>query len=140
MCVAPYPIGRRLVAVTINDGNDWADHKKLLENGFSQFTSQQIVIEGQIIGRVAVLGGETAWVQIRAAEDFSYAMAQGEQARILLSPPGFVYAPVAENQDAGFAYICIGDKTVGKIRVCYTQTVEQAKAPEKSFWQKLFGR
>jgi D-alanyl-D-alanine carboxypeptidase len=27
--------GRRLICVTINDGNDWADHAVLLEDGFS---------------------------------------------------------------------------------------------------------
>jgi len=35
--------GRRLVAVTINDGNDWADHKALLEDGFSKYTLRTII-------------------------------------------------------------------------------------------------
>lgn len=33
--------GRRLVAVTLQDGNDWLDHKTLYEYGFGQGTSTQ---------------------------------------------------------------------------------------------------
>ena len=32
--------GRRLVAVTLCDGNDWADHKALYETGFAEKTEE----------------------------------------------------------------------------------------------------
>ena len=32
--------GRRLVAVTLCDGNDWADHKALYEMGFAENTEE----------------------------------------------------------------------------------------------------
>ena len=35
--------GRRLICVTINDGNDWVDHKSLLEDGFSRYAETKIV-------------------------------------------------------------------------------------------------
>ena len=131
--------GRRLIAVTINDGNDWADHKKLLEDGFSRYESCQIVRKGDILGRISVMGGQEAWVEVIAAEDFSYPLASDEKPHVLL-PPGFAYAPVVQDQEAGFAYICLGDKTVGKVKICYADTVEQFVPKKKSFWDKLFGR
>lgn len=132
--------GRRLIAVTINDGNDWSDHKKMLEEGFSRYENRQIVKKGDILGRVAIMGGQKPWVEVRAAEDFFYAVAEDEKPHILLSPPGFVYAPVVEDQKAGVAYVCLGDKTIGRVEICYTETVEQFVLEKKPFWKRLFGR
>ncbi len=132
--------GRRLVCVTINDGADWADHEKLLEQGFSKYTLQHIVTEGDRVGVKDVASGQTGSVELLAAEDFDYPLAAEETPSIILSAPGFVYAPVVEGQKAGYAYICIGDDCVGKIGVVYGKTVEREKAPKKkSFWERLFG-
>ena len=132
--------GRRLIAVTINDGNDWADHKKLLDDGFSRYQSRRIVNKGDILGRIAVMGGQSPWIEVVAAEDFSYALTENEKPHIVLSPPGFAYAPVVRGQGAGYAYVCLGDKPVGKVQISYAYTVEQLLPEKKSFWKKLFGR
>ncbi len=131
--------GRRLVAVTIDDGNDWADHAKLLNEGFSKYEIQDIVIQGQRLGEVDVFGGTANRVSVMAAEGFSYALSGDEKPHIVLSGPGFVYAPTVQGQEAGFAYICIDDKTIGKIPVVYETTVEQFVPRKKGFWERLFG-
>ena len=132
--------GRRLIAVTINDGNDWADHKILLEDGFSRYECCQIVKKGDVLGRIAVMGGQKPWVEVVATEDFSYALAAEEKLHIVLAPPEFVYAPVVRGQNAGYAYICLGDATIGKVEICYTDTIEQFVPEKKPFWKRLFGR
>ena len=132
--------GRRLVAVTINDGNDWADHAALLDKGFSDYTVHPIVFKGQTLGSVEVLGGQQKRVNVLAAADFSYALTDKEKPHIILSGPGFVYAPVAEGGEGGFAYVCIGDTAVGKIPVVYENTVEQFVPEKKHFWENWFGR
>jgi len=132
--------GRRLICVTINDGNDWQDHKKLLEEGFSRYTLQQILTKGECVGTVEVAAGESERVQVLAAEDFSFPLAKDEKTEIILSGPGFAYAPVVQGEEAGYAYICIGDDCVGKVPVVYSHTVEQEQAPKKKhFWEKWFG-
>lgn len=132
--------GRRLICVTLNDGNDWADHAALLEDGFSRYTVTQILREGDAVGTVDIAGGEAERVQLLADGDFSYPLTEDEDVSIILSGPGFAYAPVAQGQQAGVAYICIGDSCVGKVNVVYSQTVEQ-KQPEKKkhFWDGWFG-
>ena len=75
-----------------------------------------------------------------AAEDFEYAIAEGESPQMVLPEPGFVYAPAVEGADAGWAYVLIGNKTVGKLPVVYGQTVEKTPEEEKSLWQKLLGK
>ena len=132
--------GRRLICVTINDGNDWADHSALLEKGFSGYAVQELIRSGECLGYATVFSGKEAQVSLLAAEDFSFPLSAQEQAQIILSGPGFVYAPAIKGKAAGFAYVCIGDAVVGRVKLVYGQTVEktvQAKKP--SFWERLFG-
>ncbi len=132
--------GRRLICVTINDGNDWADHETLLENGFAQYSVKQIIYGGTVLGEATVFGGECESTSVIAAESFSFPLAQGEKPEIILSAPGFAYAPVVKGKTAGYAYICIGDQVAGKVRLVYGETVEQKQAEKKChFWSGWFG-
>lgn len=132
--------GRRLICVTINDGNDWADHQLLLEDGFGRYEKKRIVCAGDILGERAVVGGDSDVVQLVAAEDFFFALTEQEVPQIVQSGAEFDYAPVVQGSDAGFAYILLGEKTIGKVQLVYAQTVEQEQQPEKkNFWRKLFG-
>jgi D-alanyl-D-alanine carboxypeptidase len=132
--------GRRLVAVTINDGNDWADHAALYEEGFSKYQTRVLIQQGQTLGDIALFSGVEQQVAVVAGEEFSYSMTEDENAQIVLSGPGFAYAPVAQGQEAGFAYVMIGDKVVGKVPVTYEKTVEQLPVcKKKHFWSGWFG-
>ena len=130
--------GRRIVAVTIADPDDWTDHQKLLEEGFSRYSMQQVVCEGQRLGTLDVAGGD-AKVSVYADEDYYYALAPDEQLRLVLPGPGFVYAPVAEGGDAGVVYVTLRGKAVGKIPVRYGKTVERAPEEPKNIFQRIMG-
>ncbi len=132
--------GRRLVAVTIDAPDDWNDHCALLEAGFSQYAVRRIVSAGEEIDTLEVLGGEKHQVKILADDSFDYALTPEERPQLVLPGPGFVYAPAVEGADAGYAYILIAGKAVGKIPVVYGATVEQLPEAEKSFWKKLFAK
>ena len=132
--------GRRLIAVTINAPDDWQDHKQLMEKGFSQFAMTQILQKGQIVGYAQVVGGENVKVPLISAEGICYPLSTQEKAEIVLPAPGFVYAPVADGQDAGFAHICVDGYAIGKIPLFYGETVEQTASQEEvPFWRKIFG-
>lgn len=132
--------GRRLICVTINDGNDWADHAALLEEGFSKYSPRTIVAEGDCLGTRDVLGGTADKVQLLAAEGFRFPLADVEQPELVVSGPGFAYAPVVQGADAGFGYVLLDGVTVGKVKLVYGQTVEQEAAPRKKhFWDGWFG-
>ena len=131
--------GRRLIAVTINAPDDWRDHSALLEQGFSNYTLRQVVRCGQEVGSVQIMGGQTGYAPLLAADDFSYALSADEEPQILVSGSGFAYAPVSVGADAGFAHICIDGKSIGKIPLVYGETVEQRPAGEKSLFKRLIG-
>ncbi len=131
--------GRRLIAVTINDPDDWNDHGALLEEGFSRYQVRRIVSAGERIGTVEIAGGQVGYAELVAAEDFDYALAPEERGELVFSGPGFVYAPVARGAEAGFAHVCIDGKSVGKIPIVFGETVEQKTQEKKSLIQRLFG-
>lgn len=132
--------GRRIIAVTLNDPDDWREHQTLLEEGFARFHVQRVITAGDRIGELEVAGGDGSRVEVLAAEHFVYALAPEENPQVALSGPGFVYAPVAEGADAGFAYVLIQGKAVGKFPVVYGRTVELEREEPESIWEKLFGR
>lgn len=63
--------GQQLVAVTINDGDDWNDHGKLLNYGFTNYPLTRIVEKGQQIQNGIVTRNE-----------FVYALAKDELAHV----------------------------------------------------------
>lgn len=131
--------GRRLIAVTINAPDDWRDHAALLNQGFSGFAHCRVVSWGEIVGFVEIAGGQSGNVQLLADRDFDYALSPQEKTTLRIPGPGFVYAPVAEGADAGFAYVCIDGKPVGKVPLVYGETVEMVPQEDKSFWERLIG-
>ena len=131
---------RRLVAVTLNAPSDWQDHTSLLNEGFARYSVQTVVRKGQLVGTVEVEGGENCRVQLRADGVFAFSLAEGEHPQLMVPGPGFVYAPVTEGAEAGFAYVLIDGSAVGKVPIVYGQTIEQTVEEEKSFWQKLIGK
>jgi D-alanyl-D-alanine carboxypeptidase (penicillin-binding protein 5/6) len=64
--------GQQLVAVTLNDGDDWADHAKMLQYGFQNFPLKSI------LGRGDKPEG-TLW---SAGTSFSYPLLEEEHAQI----------------------------------------------------------
>ena len=131
--------GRRLIAVTMSDPNDWQDHKQLLEQGFENFTACKVIEAGQCLGTVELAGAQASHVNLIAAEDFSYAVTENETIITVLPGPGFVYAPVTEGQCAGYVNIMLDNKMIGKVALVYGQTVEREADPKVPFWKRLLG-
>ena len=131
--------GRRLICVTINAPDDWNDHTALLEQGFSGYTEQTLITEGQCLGTAEVAGGQQGSVRLLAKESFLFALAPSEKVSVELPGPGFVYGPVVQGQSAGFAHVLLDGAAVGKVELVYGETVELAPEPKRSVWEKIFG-
>ena len=132
--------GRRLICVTLNDPNDWADHSALLEEGFARYCVQRVVSAGDRVGVLEVESGLEQKVEVLAAENFDYSLAQDENPVLVIPGPGFVYSPVTEGGNAGYAYVLLDGNAVGKFPVVYGQTIEKEQEEEPNFLEKLFGR
>ncbi|WP_237690647.1 D-alanyl-D-alanine carboxypeptidase family protein [Paenibacillus caui] len=60
--------GQQLVAVTLNDGDDWNDHAKLLDYGFEHFPLQTLVLEKQMIEGTGLFAGKAFKYPLSAEE------------------------------------------------------------------------
>ncbi len=128
--------GRRLIAVTICDPDDWRDHAVLLDYGFSAFRTRQLVRAGAQLGTCAVLGGQEDSVRLLAEDDFSYPLLREEQVTFRLHAPQFTWAPVERTQ-AGSLEILLAGNPIGRVPVRFAREIAQTE--KKGLWARIFG-
>ena len=67
----------RLVAVTLNDGNDWEDHAAMLDYGFDSTICRRVIKKGEYIQRITVNGSEEIWANAVAESDLYVTLPEG---------------------------------------------------------------
>ena len=71
--------GQTLICVTLNDGDDWNDHRKLLDYGFRTYPRQVLCRAGEVLGAVAVEGSLIPTMPVAAKGELGYPLKAGEQ-------------------------------------------------------------
>ena len=71
--------GQTLICVTLNDGNDWNDHSRLLDYGFQTYPRQILCRRGEVLGSVRVEGSLIPTVAAVTAEEVGYPLKEGER-------------------------------------------------------------
>lgn len=128
--------GLRLIAVTLRDGNDWADHALLYDYGFSSFHAERPLVRGELCAMAAVRGGGASCVALYAAEGISYPIAEGETIELRYELPQSVDAPVAEGQRVGEAVAMLNGEEVARVGLLAAQRVEPAEYRAPRFWRR----
>lgn len=111
--------GRRLIAVTIKDGNDWHDHAALYDYGFSQYKLKKVAARGEIAGSVSGLDGRE--YPVCFAEDINFPMLEGERTKMRMLFPKMTFGACAPGESAGIAIITLGGKTIAHTRVLWAE-------------------
>jgi len=115
--------GQQLAAVTLNDGDDWADHRKLLDWGFAHYPLRELVSEGDPV----------AGQPYEAARPFRYPLADGEERRVKIRLE-------AERPDtaayrlgyAGRLRFALDGRTIGSVPVRAVPAPEQEERKERA--------
>ena len=115
--------GQRLIAVTLQDGNDWADHQVLYEYGFSAYPARTCAVRGQALTQASVSGGVSPTVPLIAGAGFCYPAAETERltTRICLDEP--LRAPVSAGKTVGAAVFCLNGTEIGRVPLVAGRTV-----------------
>ena len=121
--------GMRLVAVTLYDGSDWADHAALYDYGFSAYHLCCGAKKGETYGSVNAAEEAVAAV---AAESFCYPVTEGESLSVRAELPQAVAAPVQKGQKLGTLVISCGERTVGTIDLVSARSVQAQGSKEKT--------
>ena len=115
--------GQRLVAVTLQDGNDWADHEALYDYGFSAYPAHRAAVLGQMLCQAPVKNGLRTSVPLVAAESFSWPLAEGETLDMTVELDTPLTAPVTAGRRAGEAVFALSGREVGRIELLCGEAV-----------------
>lgn len=134
--------GLILIAVTLNAPDDWNDHKRMLDFGFSNYENCVLLEDGEIRLGADVAGGDIAMVPVsnKGALCAFLPRERGEISYVVELRP-FYYAPVFEDQELGnIRYYCDGE-CIAETKLYATESVF-AKKTATGFWaliRRLFG-
>ncbi|MBS5724777.1 MAG: D-alanyl-D-alanine carboxypeptidase [Clostridiales bacterium] len=108
--------GVTLVAVTLNDPDDWKDHKAMLDYGFSTYQNYVLAEEGALTFSLPCTGGQKDYITAtnRDALSLSLPKSGGPITTVLESDP-FLYAPVKKGDLVGYAVFLRDGKEIGRV-------------------------
>ena len=136
--------GQTLVAVTLNDPEDWRDHAALLDYGFAQYPARELCRAGEVVGCVPVSGSLVRFADVAAARSLSYPLGEGESAQVRVEYDDLAEAPVRAGQTAGRMVYLLDGEEIGTVELCYVQSVRRDLFPETTLFQRIlsaiFGR
>lgn len=122
--------GQRLIAVTLQDGNDWVDHKALFDYGFAEYPAQTAVSRGEILTRVPSDEGQ---IPLAASEGFAYPVAAGETLQVKLEAPNAL-TECELGQRVGEAVILLNGTEVGRVGLlCGREALPGLQTPIELF-------
>ncbi len=130
--------GRRLISVTIHAPEDWQDHRKMLDYGFSRYSTEVLVEEGQQMGALPVMSGQREEVSLLAAEGLRFSVLPGETPEFRLLTRPFLYAPVEQGETLGTLQVYLNQRLIGQMPVYAGERVEAQPQPP-NLWQRLQG-
>ena len=141
--------GVELIAVTLHAPDDWDDHQKLLDYGFSKYQSVTLCTEDQIQVSLPIVGGIDTYVMLSSKDTVQRVLPQGYgEIECAIRAQHFEYAPVREGDELGKAvFLCDTDgdgikEVIGESTLTACYMIEQRKV-KKSFWKwicSLFGK
>lgn len=132
--------GVRLVCVTLNDGDDWNDHQKLYDYGFSKMKTETLCHAQNGI-KANVVGGESDEILLYPSRDISVSIFDGEQGKIEseIILPRFIYAPIRKGKSEGKVIFKINGNIIGCADLVAKEECN-AIIHKKNFFEKLFRR
>lgn len=121
--------GITLIAVTLNAPNDWQDHTKLLDYGFSKVSMSDTSYETSML-KLPIIGSDKEYVGIEC-ETIKLPLCEEQKnsltAKVFL--PKFVYAHISAGEQLGEVRFSLNGKTIGtaKLTAAESCTAQEQK-------------
>jgi len=124
--------GVTLVAVTLNAPNDWDDHIKMFEYGFSQYKSVALDADLSNIF-LDVVGAKDDKVALQCATQpqMTLKTSESEQVVRIIELSHFEYAPIEQGKVVGTVSYYIEDDLVCETQIVTAQSVESNTVEKK---------
>ncbi len=128
--------GVRLVAVTLSAPDDWNDHIKMLDEGFSKVEKKTILQKGDWAGEISVLDAEKEKINTKYESDFAWPVLETDTTEIKMQVKKEVNAPVLQEENVGVAEVFINGEKAGEVDILASESAE--KKPVPTFWDRLW--
>ncbi len=129
--------GVRLIAVTLQDPDDWRDHARLLDYGFFLLESVVLIGSSGLSACIPVVGGVTDRVRYRLEGPVSAVLPRGDhELSTVFEMRRFCYAPVAEGEVLGRVVWYDGGKEIASRPLIAMSDVE-IRPKENGFFRWL---
>lgn len=130
--------GLTLICVTLDDPNDWSDHKELLDYGFTKYKGVTPDKQGEVIGFLPVSGSLLPICPIQLEKEATFAIADGEQVRtqIVLTLEK-ITAPVLSGTTVGSIIYFLDGTELFRSDLVTSMNVPQNLQPKRNLWEQL---
>lgn len=129
--------GQRLIAVTLQDGDDWKDHAALFDYGFDNYTLLQYYKAGETLAECPVYNGTIPKVSARAVEDVALLLPKddAERVSVRIFLPKYIWETVNEGHILGRLQIALEDTILYDGPILAGETAIQRNA--EPFWHRV---
>ena len=125
--------GKRVIAVTLKDPNDWEDHINLLNYGLEKVKTTVITPEKTDFS-ISVISSQNQSVEVKI-EEYTVSSLDTSGFSCEVNLPTFLYAPVKEGDVIGSVVYYKNKTQIARRDIRASQNIEK-NSPKKSFWEK----
>lgn len=117
--------GLRLIAVTLNDGDDWNDHINLYDYGFSVLSAVEYDDTNVNIS-VPLVGSNIDSVNISSNEKVSVILSANNNNKVerTVELPNFIYAPIRKGDEVGKVVYKLNGEVIAENTLIATENIE----------------
>ena len=132
----------QLIAVTLSAPDDWNDHKKLFDFGFSNFSVLNDSVSYGETSEVSVVGGDVKFVSVRPAGETSLLHKKSDKIDRVVYLPRFMYAPVSRGDVVGKVEYYKNGECIEVSSLISCDTVDEYRKPSllKRIFKFIFQR
>lgn len=127
--------GKRIVAVTLNDKNDWEDHKNLLDYGFSQLVTTKVQCVESI--DISVVGGNKDKITVKVPDVTINTVGEKKVTYKIEAYP-FIYAPVKKGEKVAVLNIYSDEKLIKSVDLKSDTDVEKQECTKYQKFKSIF--
>ncbi|MCI8806786.1 MAG: D-alanyl-D-alanine carboxypeptidase [Oscillospiraceae bacterium] len=130
--------GQTLICVTLNDGDDWNDHCKLLDYGFQTYPRRVLCRAGEVLGSVAVGGSLIPTMAAVTQGELGHPFAQGEEPEMEIELLRCPSAPIDPQVQLGEARWLLDGRVIARMPLMSQGSAELDAREPLDLWQKLW--
>lgn len=126
--------GMTLIAVTLNDGNDWEDHSALLDWGYANYNMVRVTERGTFCGTAPISGALIPFIPVVTGESFSYPIGKKDAMSLAIQWKEDCFsAPVIQGTVLGWLNVFCGEEQVGRVPLQTSRSLPSVLTERRGF-------